>query len=1356
LDKVPNFHIPRQIRQVVEDQERVRPLADFRSESAYVLLGEPGSGKTQSFEHEARETGGIFRPVRAIEDLRIEDLAGGILFIDGLDELRAAGGSAHTPLDHVRRQLVRLGKPRFRLSCREADWLGDTDIDALKNVAPSGRIEPLHLEPMNDEEIRTLLAHEGVTDPESFQRVARQHGLDEVLLNPTMLRLLVKAVGSSGDAWPTSRTTIFERACREFARDPSPQHQTAVRGSQPRTDDVVAAAGFVSAVLLFSGDHGVSFFDLPDRASGIVPLPELTESELPLEHSLRTNLFRGPGDGGRSYLHRSVAEYLAGRYIARTVDAESLPLQRILNACTGKDGGVARDLRGMCAWLSAFSEKARLAFIDRDPLGLVLYGDVRAFSTDYKRRIFEALRREAERYAAFRREDWTSTPFGALATRDMLPSLEEYLRPAAKTDAEQAFQDCVIDAVKHGEPMPELKPLLEAIARNGRYWERVRWGAVEGIIRVANPGDDGLLALLEDIRTGKVDDPEDQLLGELLYYLYSRGRIGPRQVFDYLHAPKNDHLIGRYRQFWCPELTTASRPEDLPVLLEELAKRHDAFEDMRGHILRDVVGEVLVRTLEVHGDRASDDELCAWIDAAQDKYGAVRLEHDENKKVSEWISARPDRYKLLASRPIEECRAAPDVAKCLHLKRSRLFDATPPADIVEWYLGKAAAEAQPDMAEEYFTYGVVWLMRGDGQNWPSQASLELLEGWEARYPKFEPWRVRATSPDPYGWQHQEALARKKRKAEEEPRKSERREHYLKHVAKIREGTAPPAVMSELSMVHDGRIIEGRGENPQERLGTFFNGDVSLVEATLTGLPLVPERIDLPSVDEIITTDLAGKRHFIREAAIVGIEMRYEVDRKYAFDLPIATLEKLCAFWLVKGGQDAKWVDALVQAHPEAMVAAIAPYLKQGIQAKKEHLSGIWALQGAEMGAVASRVLPALLEDFPRRATVAQLERGLDPLLKAALRHMSREALGEIVKSRLAIKSVDAPQRVYWLATGLLIDPARYLKPALTSLKGSARRRGHLIEFLGRRLPEGMPSIDSLSDTALASLVEVLGPDVTGDLMSAWYRSDSLHQLVRRAIETLQQRASPEALQRLEHLLTIQALASWASIVRGAIHAVRLAQRAASIPKLSARQASEILSNLEPANAGDLCALTVGHLRDIARKIRRGATNDYNQYWDLTNPPKPRVEEKCRDALLSQLEERLARYRGVGILPAKEGRVANEGRVDVMITHGGAQGIAVPLEAKVDSYYKKAKGKPAETVWTALRTQLIDRYAKHPTANGHGIYLIFWFGGKGMSPSPWGAAPRTAGELEDQLRATLGREDNRIEVVAIDCTLPPAA
>lgn len=1355
----PEFHITRQVRQNVGDQQVVRPLAEHRAAGAYVLLGEPGAGKTESFKHEAAETGGIRRRAREIEDLEPGEVAGNVLFIDGLDELRAAGGSAHTPIDYVRRQLVRLGKPRFRISCREADWLGDTDIARLIAIAPGDAIPQLHLEPMTDEEIARLLAHVGVSVPETFQRLAREYGLEETLRNPTLLKLLVKAVGTGAETWPTSRRAIFESACREFAREPSAEHQMGIRGPAPGTEDVLTAAGYLSAVLLFSGEEGVSFFDLPTRGSGIVPLAELAKNNLPLEEALRTNLFRGPGDGGRTYLHRSVAEYLAGRYLAGMVDRASLPLQRIVNACTGKDGGVAADLRGLCAWLCAFSEKARLAFIDRDPLGVVLYGDVRDFDVGHKRRIFEALRREAERYASFRKEDWTSAPFGALATRsaanDMLPVIEGYLRAPATTDADQAFQDCVLDAVKHGDRMPELRPLLDAIARNGRYWEAVRKAAIEAIIHVSDPTTDGLMSLVEGIRTGAVEDPDDQILGELLYYLYSTKRIGPRQIFDYLHPPKQDNLIGRYRQFWSPELTKTTAEAELPVLLDEIARRHDDLEDLRSYIVRDLVGEILVRTLEVLGDKASDDDIYAWINAAQDKYGSVRLENDESKKVAEWISARPERYKLLASRPIEECRGAADVAQCLRQKRSRLFDATPPADVVEWYLGKAAAEPQPDIAEEYFTYGVVWLMRRDATGWPSPASIDLLETWSTRYPKFEPWRIRATSSDPYGWQHEEAVRRKKRKAEEAPRKKEIQESYRKYLPAIRDGSAPPRVMGDLSLVYDGRIIEGRGDTPAERLEAFFDGDKALVEAALVGLPLVVNRADLPTVDEIIALELAGKRHLIREAALIAMEMRFDSDAVHAFDLPVETLEKICAFWLVKGNNDDKWADALAQAHPKAMAAALIPYSERLIKAKKEHISAIWALgHASEWAEVARLVAPTLLDGFPRRATVKQLEQALDPLLKAALRYQPREDLAAMVKARLATKGLDEPQRVYWLATGLLIDPARHLKTVLKFVKGKAGRRAHLVAAMSRRASEEMPSIQDLPDDVLEALVGLLGPEVSGDPAGAWYRFDDLHRFVRTLVDALQERASDEARRGLERLLALKSLSSWGSVLRGAIHAVRLAQRAASIPRLSAREASALVSNLEPANAGDLCAIVAGHLRDIERKIRHGATNDYNQYWNLEKtPPTPRKEEPCRDALLSQLEERLAGYRGVGILPSKEGRVTNEGRVDVMVTYGGAHSFAVPIEAKVESYYKKRKGKPAETVWTAIRSQLIDRYAKYPTANGYGIYLVFWFGGKGLQPSPSGAAAKSALELEELLRATVGAEHNRIEVVVIDVSLP---
>ena len=34
---------------------------------------------------------------------------------------------------------MRLGKPRFRLSCREADWLGENDRKHLESVSPDSK-----------------------------------------------------------------------------------------------------------------------------------------------------------------------------------------------------------------------------------------------------------------------------------------------------------------------------------------------------------------------------------------------------------------------------------------------------------------------------------------------------------------------------------------------------------------------------------------------------------------------------------------------------------------------------------------------------------------------------------------------------------------------------------------------------------------------------------------------------------------------------------------------------------------------------------------------------------------------------------------------------------------------------------------------------------------------------------------------------------------------------------------------------------------------------------------------------------------------------------------------------------------
>ena len=117
------------------------PLKEYREVPAYVLLGDPGAGKTTAFEteYEALADSALLIDARDFVTFDLEDhpeWRGKTLFIDALDEVRAGSHDARTPFDAIRGRLDKLGRPRFRLSCREADWLGENDRKRLASVVP--------------------------------------------------------------------------------------------------------------------------------------------------------------------------------------------------------------------------------------------------------------------------------------------------------------------------------------------------------------------------------------------------------------------------------------------------------------------------------------------------------------------------------------------------------------------------------------------------------------------------------------------------------------------------------------------------------------------------------------------------------------------------------------------------------------------------------------------------------------------------------------------------------------------------------------------------------------------------------------------------------------------------------------------------------------------------------------------------------------------------------------------------------------------------------------------------------------------------------------------------------------------
>lgn len=1299
-------------RQTNKAGERVScPLEGYRELPAYVLLGDPGAGKTSSFKREAEEAGGEYVRARDFAIYEWEEKSKDrTLFIDGLDEMPAMDGDRRNPLDRVRERLVQLGRPSFRISCREADWLGDSDREALKRVSPDGEVVALHLDPLSSNDIGVILQRKPeVGDAEEFMRRAHEHGLEGLLTNPQALNLLVEAVG--GNEWPQSRTQVYELASNKLVTEKNPEHIKAQRERAPHAKALLDAAGYLSAVQLLSGVAGFAL----DEAREDTQHPcwnKLEKQNLDLLSALKTNLFQSDGEELRAPTHRSVAEFLGARYLAALIN-DGLPLGRVLALLTGEDGGVVTDLRGLAAWLAVHSMNGRSVLIERDPLGVVLYGDVRNFPKADKMYVLEALGNEARNYPWFRSSDWASSPFGALGSADMETAFHEIISSPSRDEAHQSLLDCVLDAIRYGNRIAALAQPLEAVVRDASYKPVICQQALGALMHVVQDGSALFLKLASDIQKEKIEDGSDEMLGMLLNNLYPHS-ISPEVVLDYLHAPKQETLVGVYLMFWIYHLSGNTPCEKIPALMDRLASlKLNMHEMMTAHQLHRMTGTLLVRAIEEHGDTIPNDRLYTWLGVGLDEYDHPRLDSEYTKRISAWFAARPERYKAIIEHGASQCVSHDNPWSCMSRCLMRMYGAAQPADIGMWFMKKAASDLNNALSQFYFDQAVQLLRQGGGQTDLTLPALEFLESWVVAFPKFQPWLEPFISQRIGGWEQEHKLNERKWKAERHQRKSEWIDYFRKHISAIRDGSAHPRVFHDLAQAHEGLLYEAHGDTPAERLADFLDDDQQLIEAAYSGFRKVLDRADLPSVDEIVKLELKGKMHFIRPACLLGMEMLLQGDPVAAMLLPEEKLSRLMAFRLSHAvGNEPAWVIALAKVHPGLVADVLLAYALPMLRAKKEHVSGLsLLLHNDAFSEVAHFALPKLLEGFPLRAKEKQLSFALDPILRAAFQHLEQYQLTTLIESKLKLSSMDAAQRVYWLACGQLLAPSAYETKLFNYIGNSVARRNDLAKFLhGGYGVKTWPKWASLPESTLGRLIELLAPGCSPDRPTgAHWVSPAMQtaDMLSSFINTLSNAPEKAATHELERLLELPDLAHWHNHLRHASHNWRITRRKATFKRLGVAEIGLTLANLQPASAADLAALVYDCLGDIASKIRHGNTNDYRQYWsyDESNIKlvKPKPENECRNALLSDLQQRLEK---LGVDAQPEGNYADEKRADIQISFGGGTRFNVPVEIKKDSHID---------LWHAIHEQLIPRYVRDPGADGYGIYLVFWFGGKGMRP-----------------------------------------
>jgi len=1336
--------VPRRVKQLPELSNGGHgidavELESLRSVPAWVLLGEPGAGKSQVLKSEAQAANGLCLTIAEFVYSDIdEEWKNKCLFLDGLDEVRASA-TAVSIMVQVKSKLRKLGLPNFRIACRAADWYGQSDLEEIIGASPNGQLPIYALEPLTMQDIKRILADNfNRLDGENFIAQAEVHGINTLLSNPQTLGLTVKALGKK--TWPSSRDETYRLACEALVQEENRKHRDQNRFQPVPKEILLEAAGQIFATLLLADKSGVALDSSVqnERFSALDELELISPEKAAM--ALGTALFvpSSSDDQRLEPIHRSVAEYLAADWLGKQIDSRKLTLKRVMNLMLGFDGKAVAGLRGLYGWLALKSLKAQHGLIKNDPLTVALYSDPHPMDVEAKKLLLQEIYGQTRANPSVL---WDLRGAENLSSLFQVELRNEYLKAllnSKRDDSTQTYVVFILKVLKQSASQAQLTKELREVAADETRWERVRRHALEAWLE-SGVTDSQAIEFLDHLSQGKISDPNEELAGILLGKLFPKA-ISAAQILSYLHLPKSKNL-GMYQHFWAYEFPKSVPENDLPVVLDQLAHRRDllSLNWVEFHISR-MLAALVARGVQVDGDRIPDKQLFTWLRIGTDEYGERRHEPEFHKTITQWLIDRPDRYKGLLGVCFERNEAAQSPLHGLFNDSQILRGIPAPEDIGLWHFQNIDRTRNEDLAKEHLAEAMRSLW---SDQHASGLTFDMVLEWVGDDLIKTSWLEPLRTWEIPAWRKAQNHSVQQRQKEQSDIKRERSVNLAAKLSEIRSGQAHPVLMGELAGVWLNRFSDIRGETPLDRFKTYCDNYVDVYEAAKAGMPACIKRSDLPSVNEIIELQLKQQAHWIRAACLLGMELIWTVNPADVDLIDGSTLEKMVCFRLTDGTETPpEWFMHLVRTMPELVSKILITYAAASFKAQKEYVDGIYPLaRDSAYTRVARLSVPALLKSFPTRNRVSQLNQ-LNSLLRSALKYAVPK-LPSIVAAKLKLKSLDPNQRVYFLLTGSLIDREQYEQQLWDFVGESWQRIQHISDFLGNRLTD-LPMDFTLSAKTLGKLIEIQTPFADVDWPiggGAVTQAMNLGDHVRGLIGKLTALGTQESLVEINRLLELPLLEKIKRHLLSSKHEVvqRLRENTFRHPSLS--NVATILSNKPPIGPTDLQAIVLDQLDQIATDIKTSNDDLYRQFWTEGADNRHKSENSCRDALLAMLRTHLE---PLGIDSQPEFDYVNDKRADIRVSYRNM--IIIPIEIK---------GEWHTELWTAVQSQLIPQYTKQKETGGFGIYLVLWVGGTEQAASrDGGKRPLTSAELESRLHNNLPRDiQKQIAVRVIDVARP---
>lgn len=474
-----------------------------------VILGAPGSGKSsifKNYQENHQKNVDIYNVKNFIELQKTTTKS--ILFLDALDEYRNTSNDKIFVIEKLGAKISTLDSTKVIISCREMDWYGEDDKNALKDEINT-EVEIYRILPLEYSQQLELAIKIQIDDPEVFVESLHNKGL---ISNPQMFVMMTDLYIQNPKLKIVGKSELYKEYIK-YSRENNSRYKRNSLNILSE-EEIFTYAGYLASFYIFSNIDTFNERILESVVNTDFPLDKLNAV-------LNSKLFIE-----QKFSHRTIAEFLAGNYLATNLldTSVGIDVKRAKSLFTDSDK-VPTELRGTYAWLCSISKNHELIAID--PYYQAVHGDNALFDIEQKKEIILAIKQYAQTNPYFYKFKHNLDLQGFYDAR-----LEEFfvqeLNEAVTLKNHYFYFICSVfeGAVELGN---DIRLAIKTKILNNAIQDHYRGN----LILILNNEDDFFVEVINKIKNDELQDESDRIKEAILSKLYPTV-IGSEDVGQYL------------------------------------------------------------------------------------------------------------------------------------------------------------------------------------------------------------------------------------------------------------------------------------------------------------------------------------------------------------------------------------------------------------------------------------------------------------------------------------------------------------------------------------------------------------------------------------------------------------------------------------------------------------------------------------------------------------------------------------------------------------------------------------------------------------------------------------------------------